>query len=231
MISRRRLLASVTVLPGAALATSADARKRKQKPKPKPKFQVKTVTRTFTSNDFIVTPDLLGGPASVYPSKIKVQGLTQGRIQRVTVTLTNFSVKFPNELDILLAAPNGKATILMSDVGGAWPDVVPPAASVTFDDAASGNVPTPLVGGTFRPTNVTTFFGDSDPFPPPAPTGITSASLGTFKGGNPNGMWSLFIVDDSLEDGGSIGGWSLKITARIRVRVKSKPKKRSQRAA
>jgi hypothetical protein len=43
-------------------------------------------------------------------------------------------------------------------------------------------------------------------------------------------MWSLFIVDDANADGGSIGGWSLKITARIRVRVKSKPKKRSQRA-
>jgi hypothetical protein len=80
-----------------------------------------------------------------------------------------------------------------------------------------------LVSGDFRPSNLSTI-GAPDTFPSPATTDITNASLAEFNGGNPNGTWSLFIVDDTTLDGGSIGGWSLTITARIRVKARSKPK-------
>jgi subtilisin-like proprotein convertase family protein len=225
MLNRRRLLlAGVAALPGIAFAKPSEARKRKSHPKPKPKWRWKTVSRTFTSSQLIAIPT--SGPANLYPTTIKVQGLTRGRIQQVAVTLTNFTHAYPSELDMILAAPNGHATFLMSDAGGEWPSVVPPISTLTFDDAASGNIPTPLMGGTFQPTNLSA--GTADVFPSPAPTGVTGASLAEFKGGNPNGTWSLFILDDTSLDGGAIGGWSLKITARIKVRVKPKPKNHRQ---
>jgi hypothetical protein len=65
-----------------------------------------------------------------------------------------------------------------------------------------------LTSGTFKPTN----FGASDTFSPPAPTGPYASTLATFNGSNPNGAWSLYVVDDEALDSGSIAGWSLAIT-------------------
>ena len=82
-----------------------------------------------------------------------------------------------------------------------------------------------LVSGTFLPTN----FGTGDPFPAPAPAGpylspqtagtdtLTSAFTGA-AGGNPNGTWSLYVVDDSSADIGNInGGWSIALTQAANV--------------
>jgi uncharacterized repeat protein (TIGR01451 family) len=52
--------------------------------------------------------------------------------------------------------------------------------------------------------------------PYPAGTGFwtNNPTLAAFNGVNPNGVWSLYVVDDSSSDNGTIaGGWSLNISA------------------
>jgi hypothetical protein len=50
--------------------------------------------------------------------------------------------------------------------------------------------------------------------PAPAPNG--NSFLSVFKGQNPNGVWELWVLDDTDDDTGKIaGGWSLEITAEV----------------
>src|SRR5205814_6733498 len=76
------------------------------------------------------------------------------------------------------------------------------------------------VSGTFRPTN----YGTGDLFPAPAPqvTYNNAATAGSatfasvFNGTNPNGTWSLYVVDDASADIGTMsGGWSINITTTV----------------
>jgi subtilisin-like proprotein convertase family protein len=145
------------------------------------------------------------GPANPYPSTISVTGLS-GTITDVNVTLTGVSHTFPADVDILVVAPNGDDVILLTDTGGAT-DVV--GANLTFDQSAASLASTPLVSGTYRPTNGAAFDGT-----PPAPTPPYSTTLNTFNGDPPSGTWSLFVYDDTATDVGSIAsGWSLDITS------------------
>jgi subtilisin-like proprotein convertase family protein len=147
-----------------------------------------------------------GAPATPYPSTIEVSGLS-GTVSKVRATLTGFSHTFPSDIDVLLVGPGGQKLLLMSDVGGSTDAV---NATLTFDDGAAA-IGATVVSGTFRPTNS----GTGDVFPAPAPAGPhpDPQQLSVFNGQNPNGTWSLFIVDDLGGDIGSLsGGWSLEIT-------------------
>jgi hypothetical protein len=77
------------------------------------------------------------GAASPYPSTITVAGLS-GTVTKVTVTLTNFSHTFPDDVDILLVGPTGANAIIMSDVGGATGVT---NLTLTLDDAAATSLP------------------------------------------------------------------------------------------
>ena len=67
--------------------------------------------------------------------------------------------------------------------------------------------------GTFRPSDDDSQAADVA-FPAPAPAPSTATALATFNGSNPNGVWSLFVVDDAGADAGSIGGgWCLNISS------------------
>ena len=45
------------------------------------------------------------------------------------------------------------------------------------------------------------------------PAQFYSASLSVFNNTNPNGTWSLFVVDDAAQDSGTIAaGWTLEFT-------------------
>src|SRR5688500_12605998 len=70
-------------------------------------------TAAINMRDGEVTP-ILSNP---YPSPIEVSGLS-GIVTSVSVTLFEFSHTFPDAVDILLVAPDGKNTIILSDVGG-----------------------------------------------------------------------------------------------------------------
>ena len=149
--------------------------------------------------------------ATPYPSTI-VSGLT-GTITDVNVTIHGLSHTFTDDIDILLVGPGGQNVLLMSDVGGTSSVT---GLTLTFDDAASSSLPdlSPLVGGTFKPTNFDVGgFNDSEIFPAPAPGGLYGSLLSVFNGTSPTGLWSLFVRDDTALDSGSIaGGWSLDIT-------------------
>lgn len=145
--------------------------------------------------------------ATPYPSTINVAGLG-GVVSKVVVTLTNVAHVHPNDIDILMAGPAAQRMILMSDAGGGNQIT---NVTLTFDDAAGTDLPfsNQIVSGTNRPTNY--LLGDS--FPQPAPPAPYDATLAAFNGSNPNGAWSLYVVDDTVLDVGSIArGWFLSLT-------------------
>ncbi len=172
-------------------------------------------TTSYTNATSLTIPD--SGAASVYPSSINVSGVA-GAITKVTVTLNNLSHTFPDDLDILLVSPTGAKFVIMSDAGGSngLSNV-----TLTLDDAAATLMPNAgaITTGSWRPSNYAT--GGSDSWPAPAPAGpyqspattgsATFASV--FNGANPNGTWSLYVLDDSAIDSGTLaGGWTLNIT-------------------
>jgi subtilisin-like proprotein convertase family protein len=158
------------------------------------------------------TPIQIASNAQTAPSTIEVSGF-ETAIADVNVTIGNLTHPNASDLDVLLVGPGGQAVLLMSEAAG-------PAASdsPTFDDQAAKqlpNSPDPLVSDTFQPTNYD-FTGAPDTFAAPAPTNPAHGSaLAVFNGTNPNGAWTLFIreQDNNPPETGSIGSWSLAITA------------------
>ena len=169
--------------------------------------------QTFSNATALTIPT--SGAASVYPSTINVTGLT-GTVNKMTLTLNGLNHTWPSDVDMLLVGPAGQKFVILSDVIGGtdWVNI-----NYTLDDAAASAVPssgTPA-SGTFRPTN----YGTGDAFVAPAPAGPysdpetagTATFANVFNGTNPNGLWSLYVIDNVGGDGGSIsGGWSLTIT-------------------
>jgi hypothetical protein len=100
----------------------------------------------------------------------------------------------------------------MAQVGGSTRTPVT-NLDFTFDDDASSYLPleSELMSGAFKPTTNT--FSFSYPAPAPSTNDIMGAFLGSFKNTEPNGVWSLYVVDQYPTDSGIIsGGWSLTIT-------------------
>lgn len=150
--------------------------------------------------------------AAPYPSNISVAGMT-GTITKVEVTLKGLSHNSLANLDFLLVSPSGAKFVFMSDVSGGFS--VDDRVFTIKDDAFTFPVFIDPVSGPYKPTS-----GDAvaDTFPAPAPAGPylqpASASFASaFNGTDPNGQWSLYAVDDTLVNAGSINtGWSLTIT-------------------
>ncbi len=165
---------------------------------------------TFCNTGILTVPAL--GAAQPYPSNIMVSGQA-GQVTKVTATIKGLTHTAPIDLDVLLSGPApAKNLFLLSDVGGNLNSVS--NADLTFDDAAANTVPSPIVSGTFRPTNDDD--GSRDAMPPPAPTPTSATALSTFDGASGNGTWSLWVNDDASGDSGSIaGGWCLTITSQV----------------
>ncbi|MFY9573415.1 MAG: right-handed parallel beta-helix repeat-containing protein, partial [Blastocatellia bacterium] len=167
---------------------------------------------TFSNSASIAINDTLSPPtpATPYPSTINVSGVS-GTTSKVTVTLTGLSHTFPDDIDILLVGPSGQKMILMSDAGGgnSCSNV-----TLTFDDAAPGSLPDEglISTGTYKPTDGP-FTTGTETFPAPAPGPSYASALSVFNGTSPNGLWSLYVVDDEGFLLGNIsGGWSLTIS-------------------
>ena len=146
------------------------------------------------------------GTATPYPSTATVSGLS-GLTTKVTVTVAGLSHTWPDDLGLLLVNPTGQSVLLMSAAGGGKDAA---NLTLTFDDASSNVLPDSgtLVSGTYRPGH----YGTSKAFPAPAPAAAYASSLAGFNGFDPNGVWSLYVVDFASGDSGRIaGGWSLSI--------------------
>jgi subtilisin-like proprotein convertase family protein len=173
---------------------------------------------TFFNTNTIVINDSTNPPtvATPYPSTIVVAGLTGQVITKVTVTLSNLTHSFPSDIYALLVGPEGQMMFLMANVGGQNKlGVSVTNITLTLDDEAPTPLPldTNLVTGTFQPNK----FHPTNNFdlPPPAPAGNSNAPplLGVFTNTEPDGTWSLFVVDDVSADSGAISnGWSLTIS-------------------
>jgi len=123
-------------------------------------------------------------------STIAVSGA--GRyLSDVDVTL---DITHPNaaDLDVFLTAPSGHRIDLITDVGGGNDDLY---AGTTFDDQAGA------------PASDT-------PLPPSGtPFGMVTGegALSAFLGEDPNGTWTLTVVDDTGGNTGTLRGWSLRV--------------------
>lgn len=144
------------------------------------------------------------GPASAYPSTIRVSGL-DGVIEKVTITLRNLSHTFPRDIYMLLVGPNGENLILMSLAGGSFPIE---GVSIRFDDDAEQMLPIDgqIVSGTYLPTAYARIV-----FPEPMPVPSFYRNLSIFNDTNPNGIWQLWIRDIFPLDAGMMNGWSITI--------------------
>ncbi|HEX8103969.1 MAG TPA: integrin alpha [Solirubrobacteraceae bacterium] len=179
-------------------------------------------TLTLRTGHVAANPDEIGiadaAPAAPYPSEILVNDLS-GVIADVNVRLNGFTHDDTGDVDVLLESPSRATTVLMSDAGG-----VSDAADLDlrFDDDAPGTLDdvSPLKDGSYKPANLQ---GTDDAFPAPAPAQDGTASLAALEGTNANGLWRLYVVDDSANGGGKLaGGWSLSITMRSGVRIETK---------
>lgn len=171
-----------------------------------------SVTRTFGNLGAIQIPATgTGGTnpqAAPYPSSVTVSGVS-GAVTKATVTLSNLSHSFPDDVSVLLVGPGGTNVLLMSHAGGGIPVA---NLELTFDDAGSSGLPEtgPLTSGVWQPSA----YGELPvTFPgavPPPPYGQT---LSVFNGMSPNGTWLLYVQDTGEGNTGQIAqGWSLALT-------------------
>lgn len=154
------------------------------------------------------------GAASPYPSRIVVSGVGAS-LTGLTVTLHAVGHTFPADLDIALVGPTGAVIVLQSDCGGS---AAMGRVTYSFSDAGT-NLLTDAGGiaaGTYRPADcdASNEFASLQASSPGGQVGSLATLGAVFGETDPNGAWSLYVVDDSKTDSGIIeGGWSLTITS------------------
>jgi subtilisin-like proprotein convertase family protein len=183
------------------------------------KMKGKLKTKTFANTEFVSIWAGTAGGASVYPSEIRVRGFRKGKVKDVNVHLNDFTHSRPDDVDIMLVAPDGRRAVLLADAGG---NNYVGFIDLTLDDEAAQHPPSAglIASGMYAPVNYT----GADPFTgAPAPNG--DMALSTFDGAKANGSWRLYIFDDTDDQGGSLQhGWSLTITAKVKDKHKKKHK-------
>lgn len=145
--------------------------------------------------------------ATPYPAVLNVSGLV-GTVTHVGVTVNGFAHEYPSDVNMVLVSPNGKAVAFMAKAGAGSAVT---GLNLKFDDAEAVVVPTgPLTSRTYKPAN---YAGTKSlPSPAPAaPTGGYPSALSTFNGSPASGDWSLYIIDDTAGQKGSLAGWGLSI--------------------
>ncbi|MCC5946297.1 MAG: proprotein convertase P-domain-containing protein, partial [Bernardetiaceae bacterium] len=150
-------------------------------------------------------------PMSIYPWNINVAGVS-GPLTNVQVRLNNLTHTWRGDISMLLVAPDGTMVTLMGRIGGggnfnapntitleAGAPLMPTAGAITGVQTYSPNT----AGGTYT-------------YPAPGPGAVSPAMAPTdmtlFNGGNPNGDWSLYVVDHAFGDGGGLASWDLILT-------------------
>lgn len=158
-------------------------------------------------------PATSAGPASSYPVSIPVSGVA-ANVVGVRVQLFGLSHTYPDDLDFLLVAPDGRNLVFQSDAGSGA-DLS--GFTYTVEDAGLQLLPDNSVISlpSYRPTD----YADGDVFAAPAPAGpyqraapVGSATFASvFGGAAADGTWSIYIVDDANGDSGQLAGVCLEI--------------------
>jgi hypothetical protein len=99
--------------------------------------------------------------------------------------------------------------------------------TLTLDDDAPASLPIyeRLMSGAYKPTNgylALHYARLPYDFPLPAPTGNSNsvAALTMFRNTDPNGTWSLYVVDDAAGGSGEVsGGWTLTLTVGVPLAI------------
>jgi subtilisin-like proprotein convertase family protein len=226
-IARRTLLGRVSLLaaasclslglPVAGPLVAAKPHSGKAKSEKKAEIEKskggKTVTRTFSSPNAVLIND--NTTADPYPATIQVSGFKKGKVIDVNVVLRGLNHSFPDHIDAVLMAPSGAAAVLMSDAGGSADAA---SLTLTLDDEAAAALPdgSGLATGAYKPGN----YGAADTYPSLG-TSPTAAILSLLDGGNPNGEWRLYVVDDAATNLGAFsGGWDLVLTVKLEKKKK-----------
>jgi CSLREA domain-containing protein len=185
-------------------------------------LNVNDTASTYKSTTPIMIGD--GTTANPYPATINVTG-APSVTGTMRITLFDLTHARPEDLDILLVAPNGQSMVLMADSGG-MNALTGAGVTLTFDDAAGAVLPD-SDALTTRKYEPTTWISPAAPFIAPAPPGpyaepghsvggaITLNSI--FATVHPNGTWQLFIRDQGglppLGGGQIAAGWGLQFLA------------------
>jgi cysteine-rich repeat protein len=129
--------------------------------------------------------------ASGVTSTIDVAGLGSRLLDaNVTLSITHGNAA---HLDVFLTSPAGTRIDLATDVGNNQADLY---QDTRFDDQAASPI--------------------GDATLPPSGSALTAVvpegALGAFVGENPNGTWTLTVVDDTAGTSGALDGWRLHLT-------------------
>lgn len=143
------------------------------------------------------------GPAAVYPILFQANQ-SNARISRARLAMEGLSHTRPNDLVIVLTAPDGRSALIHSDTAGR---LTPQATELDLilSDFTGSTVPrwlfSPSLTGIFRPTIHDE--GDFDVLPAPAPP-TPGRTLSDLAGGSVTGTWRLYINDDSDNETGAL---------------------------
>jgi cysteine-rich repeat protein len=122
---------------------------------------------------------------------LDVSGLGQRLLDvDVTVSITHGNAA---HLDLFLTSPAGTRIDLATDIGNGLANLY---QNTTFDDSA----PAPISDVTLPPSGT------------PLTAVIPEGALGAFVGQDPNGTWTLTVVDDTAGTTGTLDGWQLHLT-------------------
>jgi subtilisin-like proprotein convertase family protein len=107
-------------------------------------------------------------------------------ITDLNVVGLDISHTYISDLTVRLRSPSGTTVTLFDQICGSDADIL-----MNLDDQASTSIfPCPPLGGvTIRPSN----------------------PLSAFNGQSSTGTWTLTVIDNVTDDGGSLNGWGLSI--------------------
>lgn len=149
--------------------------------------------------------------ASPYPSSTAELKNLQTQIASIKVNLFDIEVSRPEDLAVAIVSPNNRGVVLMRDQGGS--SAADNINLVFRDDApAVGPIGGTLVSGQFRAAG-----GGVGVFPDLAGVSFFGTLGEAFAGQNPNGIWKLYVIDDTGNGKGNDainGGWQLTVETR-----------------
>ncbi len=123
-------------------------------------------------------------------STLSLSGIT-GLATDINVQL-DITHSFDGDLEATLVSPEGTRVRLFNRLGGSGDDFL----NTVLDDEAATSITSasPPFNGTFRPEGL----------------------LSSLDGKDPNGVWSLEVVDHAAGDSGVLNSWSLQLSTRER---------------